>query len=147
MKSLSKLFLLEPLERRLLLRAGLLLWAIRLGLWLLPLSTLHRLVAKLRRMEPILSQADSANIEKIVWSVAVASHYVPAATCLTQALAGQILLAQYGEPALLQIGVAKNEAGKLEAHAWVESRGRIVIGASPELFRYTRLPSVEGKLL
>jgi hypothetical protein len=147
MRSLSKFLLLEPSERRLLLRTVLILWATRLGLWLLPLPTLHRLVAKLRRMEPIFSEADSANIEKIVWSVAVASRYVPAATCLTQALAGQILLAQYGEPALLQIGVAKNEVGKLEAHAWVESRGRIVIGDSEELLRYTRLPSVERKLL
>jgi hypothetical protein len=146
MRSLCKFFLLEPSERRLLLRTGLILWAARLGLWLLPLPTLRRLLAKWRQAESI-SPDGSANIEKIVWAVTVASHYVPAATCLTQALAGQILLAQYGQPALLQIGVAKNEAGKLEAHAWVESRGRIVIGGSEELFRYTPLSSVEGKLL
>jgi Transglutaminase-like superfamily len=79
--------------------------------------------------------------------VALASRYVPTATCLAQALAGQTLLAQQGEPAVLRIGVAKNEAGKLEAHAWVESQGRIVIGASLDLCRYTQLPSVEGKLL
>ena len=102
---------------------------------------------KVEAAETYFFERDSANIEKIVWAVTVASRYVPAATCLTQALAGQILLAQHGEPALLQIGVAKNEAGNLEAHAWVESRGRIVIGDSRELFRYTRLPSVEGKLL
>lgn len=129
-----------------MLRTGLLLWAARLGLWLLPLATLRCLLTKLKPSEPI-SREGSANIEKIVWAVSVASRYVPAATCLTQALAGQILLAQHGEPALLQIGVAKNEAGDLEAHAWVESRGRIVIGDSRELFRYTRLPSVEEKLL
>jgi hypothetical protein len=86
-------------------------------------------------------------IESIVWSIVVARQYVPVATCLTQALAGQILLTQHGEPALLRIGVAKNEAGKLEAHAWVESRGRIVIGALPELVRYTPLPSAQGELL
>lgn len=147
MRSLCKFVLLEPSERRFLLRTGLLLWAARLGLWLLPLPTLRCLLAKLRPSEPISTEGHSANIEKIVWAVTVASHYVPAATCLTQALAGQILLAQHGEPALLQIGVAKNEAGNLVAHAWVESRGRIVIGDSRELFRYTRLPSVEGKPL
>jgi len=147
MKSLRKFLLLESPERRFLLRTWLLLGATRLGLWLLPLPTLRRLLAKLRAAEPIFPEADSANIEKIVWAIAVASRYVPATTCLTQALAGQILLAQHGEPALLQIGVAKNEAGNLEAHAWVESRGLIVIGNSRELFRYTRLPSVEGKLL
>jgi Transglutaminase-like superfamily len=117
-------------------------------LWFFPLSTLRRLLVKLRTVEHIVwANRDSAKIDKIAWAVAVASRYVPAATCLTQALAGQILLAHYGEAALLRIGVAKNEAGKLEAHAWVESRGRVVIGDSRELFRYTVLPSVEEKLL
>jgi hypothetical protein len=145
-KSLCKFLLLEPSERRFLLRTGLLLWAARLGLWLLPLPTLRCLLAKLRPSEPVAPEG-STKIEKIVWAVTVVSRYVPAATCLTQALAGQILLVQHGEPALLQIGVAKNEAGNLVAHAWVENRGRIVIGDSLDLFRYTRLPSVEGKLL
>jgi hypothetical protein len=146
MEDLRKFLFLRPSERRLLLKSVLLLWAVRLGLWLIPLPTLRRLLAKLRPAKPIFPKENS-NIEKIIWAVAVASRYVPAATCLTQALAGQILLSQHGEPALLHIGVAKNEAGKLEGHAWVESRGRIVIGDSRELFRYTRLPSVEGKLL
>ena len=147
MGNIRKVLFLRPSERHLLLKSALLLYAARLGLWLLPLPTLHRLLAKLRPTKPISSERDSANIEKITWALMVASRYVPVATCLTQALAGQILLAQHGEPALLQIGVAKNEGGKLEAHAWVESRGRIVIGASPKLFRYTRLLSMEGDLL
>jgi hypothetical protein len=145
MKSLWKLFRLESSERRFLLRTAFVVWVARLGLWVVPLTTLRRAVAKLTPPEPI-SLESSAKIEKIVWAVTVASHYVPAATCLTQALAGQILLAQHGEPAVLQIGVAKNEMGKLVAHAWVESRGRIVIGDSRELLRYTRLPSLKGKL-
>jgi Transglutaminase-like superfamily len=147
MKNLCKFLLLKPTERRLLLRTALLLWAARLGLWLLPLPTLRRLLTKLRGQEPVLAEGNSKNIEAITWAIAVAGLYVPAATCLTRALAGQILLAQYGEPAFLRIGVAKNEAGKLQAHAWVESRGRIVIGDSRDLFRYTRLLSVEGELL
>jgi hypothetical protein len=146
MGNLRKVFFLRPSEQRLLLRTGLLLCAARLGLWLLPLPTLRRLLAKLRPTEAISPEGQSANIEKIAWAVTVVSRYVPAATCLTQALAGQILLAQHGEPALLQIGVAKSEAGELVAHAWVESRGRIVIGDSRELFRYTRLLSAEGML-
>ena len=147
MGNLRKLLSLRPSERQLLLRSALLLLAARLGLWLLPLPTLRRLLAKLRPTESISPEGRSANIERIAWALAVASCYVPAVTCLTQALAGQILLAQYGEPALLRIGVAKNEAGKLEAHAWVESRGRVLIGGSPDLFRYTRLMSGEGELL
>jgi hypothetical protein len=147
LKNLRKLFLLKRRDRRLLLTSIGCLWAARLGLWLLPFQTVRQFLAKLSLPKPSSSKETSPDIERIAWAVAVASRYVPAATCLTQALAGQILLAQHGEPALLQIGVAKNEAGALQAHAWLESRGRIVIGASPELFRYTRLPSIEGKLL
>jgi Transglutaminase-like superfamily len=147
MGNLRKVLFLLPSERYLLLKSVLLLYAARLGLWLLPLPTLRRLLAKLRPVKPIPPERQSANIHKITWAVVLASRYVPAATCLTQALAGQVLLAQHGEPALLRIGVTKNEAGKLEAHAWVESRGRIVIGASAELSRYTRLPPMEGDLL
>jgi hypothetical protein len=146
MRRLRKFFFLEPSARWLLLKTGLFLWEVRLGLWLFPLPTLRRLLTGLRPANHIFPEGP-ARIEKITWAVAVASRYVPAATCLTQALAGQILLAQQGEPAILQIGVAKNKAGELEAHAWVESRGRVVIGASRELFRYTRLPSVEERLL
>jgi hypothetical protein len=145
MKHLWKLFVLEGSERRFLLRTLLLLWAARLGLWVLPLAALRRALKKLTPSEPIGPES-SAKLEKIVWAITRASHYVPAATCLTQALAAQILLAQHGEPAVLQIGVAKSDTGKLVAHAWVESRGRIVIGDSRELVRYTRLPSLEGKL-
>ncbi len=138
-----KFFFLRPQEQRLLLRAVLLLWVCRLGLWLLPFKTLRSLVAKFT----FPSKRNPAKIDTIIWAVAVASRYVPAATCLTQALAGQVLLNQHDAPALLRIGVAKNERGTFQAHAWVESEGRIVIGNSPELFRYTRLTEFEGDLL
>jgi hypothetical protein len=59
-------------------------------------------------------------------------------TCLAQALAAQVLLTRRGYPALLRIGVAKGERQQLQAHAWVESEGKIVIGGS-ELERYTPL--------
>jgi hypothetical protein len=58
-----------------------------------------------------------------------------AKTCLNQALAAQMLLAQRGYPALLHIGVAKGKEGQFQAHAWVESEGKVVIGGSgPECF-------------
>jgi hypothetical protein len=147
MINLYRFVLLEPAKRRLLLRTGLLLWAARLGLWLLPLPTLRRVLGRLKHMEPILAKGNAKNAEIIGRAVAAASRYVPAASCLTQALAGQILLTQHDEAARICIGVAKNDAGKLEAHAWVENRGRIVIGAAPDLCRFTPLPSAQGELL
>jgi len=145
-KNLREFFRLDGSERRFLLRIGLLLWATRLGLWLLPLPTLRRLLSILLPSKRI-AETGSTTIEKIIWAVRVSTRYVPVATCLTQALVTQALLVQHGEPAVLQIGVAKDPSGNLIAHAWVENRGCIVIGDSRELFRYTRLPSLEGKLL
>ena len=81
-------------------------------------------------------------IDRIAWAVAVASRYVPMATCLTQALAGQMLLARWGHTAQLHIGVANGPGGNLEAHAWLESQGTIVIGDVGELSRYTPLLSL-----
>jgi len=53
-------------------------------------------------------------------------------------MALQYLLRRDGHPALMHIGVNKDEMGKLKAHAWVESRGKVLIGGS-NLSSYTRL--------
>ena len=83
--------------------------------------------------------------DRVVWAVVVASRYVPMSTCLTQALAAQVLLARRGFPAHLHIGVAKKGAeARFEAHAWVESQGKVVIGGS-EPGRYTQLLALEGE--
>jgi hypothetical protein len=110
------------------------------ALSLLPFQVVYRLLARFRQSQGIRSNQTTPGKDEIVWAVAAASPYVPAATCLTQALATWIILIKHGEEAHLQIGVAKNQAGKLEAHAWVESGGRVLIGDSRELFRYTLLP-------
>jgi hypothetical protein len=52
------------------------------------------------------------------------NHLYPM-TCLRQALALQMLLAQAGIAAELRIG-ARQEAGQIRAHAWVEVDGKAV---------------------
>jgi len=84
-------------------------------------------------------------MDSVTWAVAVASRYVPLVTCLTQALATQVLLGRCGHPASLRIGVARSERGQLQAHAWVESQGRIVFGGLKNLSHYTPLPPLEGE--
>ncbi len=66
------------------------------------------------------------------------------AKCLARALTTQVLLNRQGYLPDLRIGVAKATAGQLEAHAWVEYQGRIVIGQLNDLSRYLPLPSFEG---
>jgi hypothetical protein len=77
--------------------------------------------------------------DRIVWAVIVASQYIPRATCLAQALAAQILLARECYQSNLRIGVAKGDKDQLEAHAWLESDGKVLIGGSG-INRYTVLP-------
>jgi hypothetical protein len=60
--------------------------------------------------------------------VRAASRYVPHATCLTQALAGQRVLAASGYESRVEIGVSKDEHRRFRAHAWVVCSGDIVIG-------------------
>jgi len=74
-------------------------------------------------------------------AVMTASRYIPHATCLVQAIAMQALLAHNGYSSQLHIGVAKANRGQLQAHAWVEYDGRVVLGATSAQ-RYTPLLSL-----
>jgi hypothetical protein len=133
MVRLRKLLGLPPTEFRLLSRAALVLMAMRLALWLLPPHLRERLLRGPAR-RPALGTASSP--ETIGWSVTTASRVIPRATCLVQALAARLLLQQAGHPAELHIGVARDGDGLFQAHAWVESRGRVVIGYSePGLYK------------
>lgn len=130
-------------NRRLYIKSAFLLWGVRLGLWLLPFRTLRYLLARMRPLYNGSQKADHGSVDRVVQAVSLASRYVPSATCLTQVLTAQALLAQCGRMTHVRIGVAKDEAGKLEAHAWLESEGRIIIGDARDLGRYTLLPSLE----
>jgi hypothetical protein len=55
----------------------------------------------------------------------------------------QVLLRQHGYASRLRIGVHKSAAGTLQAHAWVECQGRVVIGDDAELSHYTPLPALQ----
>lgn len=78
-------------------------------------------------------------VERIVWAVRVASCYVPGMTCLERALATLHLLAQHGWSAVLRIGVSATRAGPVEAHAWVELDGCVVMGKVNDFARFRAL--------
>ncbi len=85
-------------------------------------------------------------------AVSRAARWVPRASCLTQALVLQRLLARRGYASSLFLGV--DRAGKpsqtprprakgFEAHAWVEWRGRVLIGG--DISRWTPLPLLPSR--
>jgi hypothetical protein len=122
-------FLRRPLcDQAVFLRTVLLLWGIRLGLWILPYRPLRDVLSWAARIvaRPSPPGADSA--DRILWAVPSAARFVPRATCLVQSLAGKFLLERLGRPCRLTIGVAKDDQGAFSAHAWLTCEGRVVLG-------------------
>jgi hypothetical protein len=136
---------LAAADRRLLVTSALLLGAVRLGLWLLPFLTVRRLLASMTGAITPWHDTEQTSIARIGWTVTEVSQYIPMATCLTQALATQVLLGWQGHAARLRIGVARSDVGQFQAHAWVECQGRVVIGGADAPVRFTPLPPLESK--
>lgn len=125
-------------DRAVLARTVLVLGAACLATWILPFDVGRRLLVGKRR-----SRSPTVTRDQVRWAMSKAQRVVPLATCLPQALAAEALLTRGGLPAELQIGVKKTPSGKLAAHAWVVSDGRIVVGdLGGELATYTPLPTL-----
>ena len=110
-------------ERRLGVRA------VRVVAWVRLLLTIRSFAAADRatRAVRVSPSAGGHSPERIGVVVAAVSRYVPGATCLTQALAARVLLAQEGHSSELVLGMARVGA-RLRAHAWLEAGGTIVVG-------------------
>jgi hypothetical protein len=129
-------------DRGLLISALVLVSAIRLGLGVFPVRTVARIVGRLVPRDPGRSE-DPFRADRVARAVARASRVVPGATCLTQALAAQVLLERSGLPTRLHIGVGGDPGQTVRGHAWVESQGMIVIGAGVS-GQWSSLLVVEG---
>lgn len=138
---INKFFRLPGADRSLLVRSMVLVGTARLALWVLPFNVVRRMLSR-----PVhRSSGAHATTEKIGWAISVAKRFVPRGNCLPQALAAESLLRRSGHPVELRIGVAKTDQGRLEAHAWVESGGRLVVGDLTQgLDTYTPLPPLPG---
>jgi hypothetical protein len=70
------------------------------------------------------AEASRAHIERTAWLVTLGGR-VMRLKCLTRSLALVRVLARRGVATDIRIGVRTQDA-KLQAHAWVESRGRVL---------------------
>jgi hypothetical protein len=132
--------------RILFLGAFILLSLIRLSLKLVPfkvlINVLERLQSKFLMRQSLPAQRP---VSQLRWAVNASTHYMPRrAKCLARALTLQVLMQYYGYQPELRIGVAKTDAGMMEAHAWLEYQGSVVIGNLPDLGRYSVMPALEG---
>jgi hypothetical protein len=121
----DRLFGLSDDEQRRVVLAGVVVVAMRLGLWVIPYRILRRMVEVSPRTAP-----QPPGTEPPAWVaryIVAISRYVPQATCLTQALAAHLLLRREGFKPQLQLGVARDE-GVFKAHAWIECNGMFIVG-------------------
>lgn len=123
-------------QRGVLVQAALLMPAVRLVQGSLPFKRWRPL---LTRAAPSASPALTPQL--IAQAVDRARRGVPGIyKCLPVAYTGHLLLHHYGHPSTVQVGVARDAEGKVEAHAWVECEGRVLLGELPDLSRFVPFP-------
>jgi len=131
---------LSPEERGFFFRALLLMLAIRIALWTLPFRVTRAWVDWMRRPTGPACELERVRIRRVGWAVEAASRRIPRATCLTQSMTTQVMLGRLGQASELHLGVARKPDGQFEAHAWVETQGRVINGGTVEGFqRFVRL--------
>jgi len=124
MELIKKIWSQPASDRPLLLTVTLLLITIKLGLKVMKFQTLQSLLEKISQPQKKRKYTQY----KIIWAITIISPYIPGIVCLQRAMAAQFLLRKQGYPTDLRIGAAKNQAGEMIFHAWVENKGKAVIG-------------------
>ena len=137
-RKINKFHHLSAGDKFLLSKSFYLLIAVRVVLHLVSFQKILQRIDK-ESVFPFTKTDKRPSFDKIAWAVETVGRYIPGTTCLYKALASKIMLAQYGYDACIHIGVDKKEAGSLDAHAWVEIDGHILIGGARDLSRYTPL--------
>lgn len=82
----------------------------------------------------------NADLAEVAWSVRNAARLVPGATCLTQASAGQMLLARRGHASTVRLSVPARAVGgdALAPHAWLMAGDTIVLGGTSKEYAHHR---------
>lgn len=117
---------------------------------LLPVVLLVQSALPFKRWRPLLTRRDprpTAAVELdpagIARAVERARRGVPGVyKCLPVAYTGHLLLHRHGHRSTIQVGVARDTEGKVEAHAWVECQGEVLIGGLPDLGRFVPFPAL-----
>jgi hypothetical protein len=145
MRKLRSFLRMRSRDRILLLMTFILMATIRLGLWLLPFRLLLKLHTKMMYLIPKASNPKQVSLANIIAYINLSTRYMPGgAKCLARALTTQILMHRYNHLGELRLGVAKSTTGNLEAHAWIEHQGQVIIGNLEDLPRFIPLPSLNG---
>jgi len=144
--SVRRVFALRSSDRALLLEALTIIIVLRVCLPVLPLTTVREYLERIVRWHRAWPRwhrasalSDHLADERITWAVGAMGRRVRGTTCLIEALTAHCMLTRHGRAPALRIGVKRGDAMSLDAHAWVECDGAVVIGRVPALAEYAVL--------
>jgi hypothetical protein len=127
MPPIPRLLEVDPPSRRLLLEALLLLPVVGFGVRLLGFGRIRRRLARgVGCKGPPPDDTQTLLADRVAWAVSAAARYGPyRANCLRRGMLLWWMLARRGIDADLRFG-ARLRGKDVEAHAWVEHRGRVL---------------------
>jgi hypothetical protein len=131
-----------PADRRLIALAAVLHVIVAVAIRALPFARVRALLDRLAVLGPrprAITNVDA----RVVHAVHAVAARLPGATCLTEALVAQCLLARHRCETALCFGVARDRTNgrPFEAHAWLEQSGSGLIGARAIVYDPLRHPS------
>jgi hypothetical protein len=128
----------------LLVESALWLVSIKFGLHIFRFQTLREILSIASLMRRFSGEPAQDSLERVVWSIEKSSCYLPRSiNCLPRALAAQVMLTQRGHDVEVIIGARRNQQRRLNAHAWVEHQGKVIIGNMKDLSQYSPLKNAE----
>jgi hypothetical protein len=139
---LRKLRSLNGEDRVALIPATLRLLTVRVALRILPFRTVLRWAERPVKEDQSPRHLAPGTLRRIRALERAGHGLFPKNPCLTQALAAHRLLRKKGQPSELRIGVRRTTERLLEAHAWVENRGEILIGERGLADGHVSFPSI-----
>jgi hypothetical protein len=118
----------SPAQLLILLEAGLLLLVARAALKIVPTARIVRWVR--RPLRSLDTTAGHGRLEQVQWAVTAFSRNAPIRlVCFPQALAMYAMLRRRRIASEVLYGAARLPDGRLAAHAWLRSQGRVWVGA------------------
>ncbi|OFV90252.1 MAG: hypothetical protein A3G76_05765 [Acidobacteria bacterium RIFCSPLOWO2_12_FULL_65_11] len=113
---------------RLLIAASLVQVLTAFGLRTMSLPTLRRGAARLRLLAHFILRGPEA---RVIWAIEASGRRLAGvSTCLVRAIVADLALGSPERPLRLTVGVRYEPGGRLQSHAWLADRDRIVIGGS-----------------
>ena len=130
MQLARRLFRLPWADKSLLVKAFLLIACVRIAFLLLRFTRTKGLLDRFQKRPIPRLVAQRQRSDRIARMVEIASHMIPKGRhCLTRAMVLELFLRRRGYDAHVKIGVARDDSGKLIAHAWLHCDGVVLIGS------------------